>query len=197
MEMSVQDAMSTAMWRFHDAALERAALIYTFARSTHEDVPPAYTLYPRQLVMLIDIVHEFCFNARRAIERDEKYRPGVIAGAQALHVHHGRTELSLSEIDNPARLPLTQESFWWVMGRIIHSRETQVMYRTVDIVVTNQTTGRHHSIRQPVAFGFSSDKDPNSMDHYVELEALALGYVGSIAHLVEEAVKTRNGPAVS
>lgn len=49
---------------------------------------------------------------------------------------------------------------------------------TVDIAVTNQTTGRHHSIRQPVAFGFSSDKDPNSIDHNVELEALALGYVG-------------------
>lgn len=34
MELTVNDAMSTAMWRFHDAALERAALIYTFARST-------------------------------------------------------------------------------------------------------------------------------------------------------------------
>ena len=136
MELTVRDAMATAMWRFHDAALERAALIYTFARSTNEDTPEGYAIYGRQLPMLIDLVHEFCFNARRAIERAEKYRPGIIANLQALRVHYGKQELVLSELDHPRTVPLTQESFWWVLGRIIHSKETQVMYRTVDVVVT-------------------------------------------------------------
>lgn len=124
MNLSVRDAMATAMWRFHDAALERAALIYTFARSTNEDTAEGYSIYGRQLVMLIDLVHEFCFNARRAIERAERYRPGVIASVQALKVHYGETELDLSPYESPSRIPLSQESFWWVLGRIIHSKET-------------------------------------------------------------------------
>lgn len=82
MELTVRDAMMTAMWRFHDATLERAALIYTFARSTNEDTPEGYAVYGRQLPMLVDLVHEFCFNARRAIERAERYRPGVIQNLQ-------------------------------------------------------------------------------------------------------------------
>jgi hypothetical protein len=183
------------MWRFHDAALERAALIYTFARSTHEDTPAAYAIHSRQLAMLIDLVHEFCFNARRAIERAEKYRPGIIANVQELQVHYGRKELTLSDLDHPTQIPLTQESFWWVLGRIIHSKETQVVYRTVDVVVTNKETGRHHCVRQPVAFGFSSDRDSDRVDHYVELEAFVVPYFGGIAHQIEEAILVRNYPA--
>ena len=116
MELSVRDAMATAMWRFHDAALERAALIYTFARSTNEDTPMGYAIYCRQLPMLIDLVHEFCFNARRAIERAEKYHPGIIASLQSLKVHYGKQDIALSELDNPKTIPLTQESYWWVLG---------------------------------------------------------------------------------
>ncbi len=148
MELTVRDAMATAMWRFHDAALERAALIYTFARSTNEDTPEGCAIYGRQLPMLIDLVHEFCFNARRAIERAEKCRPGIIASLQMLKVHDDKQVLALSELDHPKSIPLTQESFWWVLGRIIHSKETQIMYRTIEVVFTNKRTGRHHCIRR-------------------------------------------------
>ena len=195
MELTVRDALATAMWRFHDAALERAALIYTFARSTNEDTPEGYAIYGRQLPMLIDLVHEFCFNARRAIERAEKYRPGIIASLQTLKVHYGRQELALSELDHPKSISLTQESYWWVLGRIIHSKETQVIYRTVEVVVTNKQTGRHHSIRQPVAFGFSSDRDNDRINHYIELESFVTPYVGGISCQISEAISARNNPA--
>lgn len=186
--------MMTAMWRFHDAALERAALIYTFARSTNEDTPEGYAIYGRQLPILIDLVHEFCFNARRAIERAEHYRPGIIQNLQKLRLHYGKTELALSSLDHPRLLPLTQESFWWVLGRIIHSKETQVIYRTVDVVVTNERTGRHHCIRQPVAFGFSSNRDSDLINHYVELESFVTPYVGGISNQIGEAISARNNP---
>lgn len=194
MELTVRDAAMTAMWRFHDAALERAALIYTFARSTNEDTPEGYSIYLRQLPMLIDLVHEFCFNARRAIERAEKYTPGIIANLQALKVHYGKTELALSELDYPKSIALTQESFWWVLGRIIHSKETQVVYRTVDVVVTDQRTGRHHTVRQPVAFGFASDRDSDRINHFIELEAFVSPYVCGISHQIETAIQARNNP---
>ena len=195
MELTVRDAMATAMWRFHDAALERAALIYTFARSTNKDTPDGCAIYVRQLPMLIDLVHEFCFNARRAIERAEKYRPGIIASLQATKVHYGKQELALSELDHPTSIPLTQESYWWVLGRIIHSKETQVVYRTVEVVITNKQTGRHHCIRQPVAFGFSSDRDSARINHYIELESFVTPYVARISQQISEAISARNNPA--
>jgi hypothetical protein len=195
MELTVDAAMATAMWRFHDAAMERAALIYTFARSTYEDTPWGYAIYGRQLAMFIDLVHEFCFNARRAIERAEKYRPGIIANVQALKIHYDRSELELSKFEQPSKSPLTEESFWWVLGRIIHSKETHIVYRTLDVVITDEARGRLHSIMQPVAFGFSSDRDDDRIDHFVELEAFVLLYVRGIAHQIEEAVRTRNYPA--
>lgn len=153
MELTVRAAMATAMWRFHDAAMERA------------------------------------------IERPEKYNPGIIASVQSLKVYYGCTELKLSEFENPNKIPLTQESFWWVLGRIIHSKETHVVYRTVDIVVTSEATGCHYSIMQPVAFGFSSDRDSTRIDHFVELEAFVLPYLSGIAHRIEEAIRARNNPA--
>lgn len=195
MELTGRDTMATAMWRFHDAALERAALIYTFARSTNEDTPEGSVIYGRQLPMLIDFVHEFCFNARRAIERAEKYRPGIIESLQTLKVHYGKQELALSELDHPKSIALTQESYWWVLGRIIHSKETQVMYRTVEVVVTNKQTGRHHCIRQPVAFGFSSDRDSDRINYYIELESFVTPYVGRISQQISEAISARNNPA--
>jgi hypothetical protein len=187
--------MSTAMWRFQDAALERAALIYTFSRSTIEDTPSGNALYMRQLVMLIDLVHEFCFNARRAIERAEKYQPGMIANIQKWNVHREKTELFLSNYDHPKQIPLTQESLWWILGRIIHSKETQVIFRTADIVMTNQVTGRHYSVRQPVAFAFSSDRDSDKTNHFVELESLILAYVGVVSPQIDRVINARNYPA--
>lgn len=68
------------------------------------------------------------------------------------------------------------------------------MYRTVDIVITNHATGRHHSVKQPVAFGFSSDRDSDRIDHYVHLESLVLPYVGGVAYHIEEAIRARNNP---
>ena len=194
MELTIRDAMATAMWRFHDAALERATLIYTFARSTNEDTPEGYAIYGRQLPMLIDLVHEFCFNARRAVERAEKYRPGIIANLMAMKVHLGKQELALSELDHPKTILLTQESYWWVLGRIIHSKETQIIYRTVDVVTSNERTGRNHCIRQPVAFGFSSDRDSDQINHYIELESFVTPYAGGISHQVSEAINARNNP---
>ena len=195
MEMTVRDAMASAMWRYHDAALERAALIYTFARSTSEDTSAGYAIYGRQLAILIDVVHEFCFNACLAIERAEMCRPGIMAELQALDLHEGKTELVLSDLDYPKNIALSQESYWWVLGKILHSKETHVVYRTVDVVVTDRRSGQHHTINQPVAFGFSSDRDSDRIDQYVELEALAMLYVGGIASEIERAISARSIPA--
>jgi hypothetical protein len=77
--ISLQDATSTALWRFHNRALDLAAIIYMFNRSTYEDHLGLHEIYLRQMTMLIDTVHEFCFSARRAVERAEEHKPGLIS----------------------------------------------------------------------------------------------------------------------
>jgi len=192
MAITVDNAMSTAIWRFHDAALERATLIYTFSRSTYEDIPASYQIYVRQLVTLIDLVHQFCFNARRALERAEKHRPGIISYAQDL-LASGTPKIALSVFDKTQTIIPTKESFWWCLGRIIHSKDTQVIYRTVGHGPSHaRRPGR--AIRQPVAFGFSSDRDSDQIDHYVELERFVLLYVSGIAPRIEESISGRNNP---
>ena len=69
------------------------------------------------------------------------------------------------------------------------------MYRTVEMVIANKQTGRHHRIRQPVAFGFSSDRDSARINHYIELESFVTSYVGGISHQISEAISVRNNPA--
>jgi hypothetical protein len=206
MDLTVSDAMGTALWRLHDAALERAALIYTFARSTSEDSPAGHAIYGRQLATLIDLIHEFCFNARRAIERAETCRPGMIEELQNMDVHGGKQSLELSELDYPRVIALSQESYWWVLDRLVHSPETHVVYRTVEAIsidhVSGSATGWHNTatgyqngyrtINQPVAVGFCSDRDSDRIDQYVELEGLVMHYIGRIGFEIEEAIRTRN-----
>jgi hypothetical protein len=81
-----------------------------------------------------------------------------------------------------------------VVGRIIHSKETNVVYRKCCEVVCDGATGRSHDITQPVAFGFSSDRD-SRVDHYVDLQALVTPYVGGISSQIADAIKARNDPA--
>ena len=196
MDISLRDAVGTALWRFHDTAMEHATLIYTFTRSTYEDAPGLFDIYQRQLVRLIDLIHEFAFNARRAIERAEAHDPGIVKAATAYSVHYGMTDLTLSKFEEPSSLSLTQESLWWVLGRIIHSKQTHLLQKTVDVIITNPISGRHHSIFQPVAFQFASDRDTGSVTHCVHLQSLVEAYVRGFAHRIEGAVIKRNRPDV-
>lgn len=194
MEFTVRDAMASAMWRYHDAALERAALIYTFARSTSEDSAVGVAIHTRQLAMLTSLVHEFCFNACLAIERAELRRPGIMADLQSLDLHGGKQELVLMHPDYPKTIALTQQSYWWVLGRLLHSKQTHVVYRIVETVLPGEGghSDRHRLINQPVAIGFASDRDSDRIDRYVELESLATLYVAGIASEIEKAITARN-----
>jgi len=189
-DLSISDATATAVWRFHQAAFERAVLIYTFSRSTSGE-PGAGDVSTQQLVMLIDIVHHFCFNARKAIERADENRPGTVAEARRLRVNY-EAQLALDSVQGKS-VNLTQVGLWWVLGRIIHSRDTQVLYREIDLIITNQETGSHFVIEQPVGFKFASDNDADGVFHCLHLESLAKCYLRDVTPMIEEAIRKRNG----
>lgn len=193
MRIDLQSARMTALWRYHDAALDRASLILTFSRSEYEDSGGLYDLHLRQTIRLIDLVHEFCFNARRAVERAERYKPGVLRKAQELLVHHFQREIQTDCLDPKAVIRLTDQCFWWILGRIIHSRDTMVVKRTDRIVFDDSSgTGRHWSVFQPVALAFESDRDDPDESHHVHLESLVRAYVLGLSRDIEQAIATRN-----
>lgn len=189
-DLFVSDATATAVWRFHQAALEQAVLIYTFSRSTSGE-PGVGDAPTQQLVMLIDIVHRFCFNARKAIERADVDRPGTVAEARRAQVNY-ETQLPLDSCHGES-VNLTQEGLWWILGRIIHSRDTQVLHREIDLIITNHETGAHFVIEQPVGFKFASDNDADGVYHCLHLESLAKCYLRDITPKIEEAIRKRNG----
>ncbi|HSG23262.1 MAG TPA: hypothetical protein VLA64_09950, partial [Azonexus sp.] len=105
---------------------------------------------------------------------------------------HFDDELSLQSVQGKS-VRLTQESLWWILGRIIPSRETLVLFREVELVITSLTTGAHFTIEQPVGFRFASDNDNDGVFHNLHLESLAKCYLSDVTPMIESAIRARNG----
>jgi len=185
-----------ALWRFHDAALEKAALILAIARSEMADLPRYSDLKFRQTITLYDLLHEFSYNVRKALERAETLTPGIIAKARSTPVHRGRTEFRREFWDPDETIALVQKPFWWVVNRIIHSTETVV----VDYIARfefdeTSPSGRHWSVEQPEVFGFRSDLDEEEGLHHVHTESFVMTYVHMLSRDVEAAIDAHFGPS--
>ena len=64
--------------KHREAALNAGALIVAIARCSLNAREPLYRLHDRQARRLIDLLHEFAFHARKAIELAERFEPGII-----------------------------------------------------------------------------------------------------------------------
>lgn len=172
--------------------MDKATIIIAISRSHFIDREDLYSLDLRQTTLLIDLLHEFSFVARKAIERADKHSPGVIDYTKNLIVHHPWTVNELST--NWKQCPtLTQQKFWWIANRIVHSRDTLVKHRDIILpvelwpapsMITSQWT--------PTCFGFQSDYDNDREMHYVHIESYIKAYVGGISPKIEHAIEKRN-----
>ncbi|MBK7975294.1 MAG: hypothetical protein IPK07_19090 [Deltaproteobacteria bacterium] len=179
----------TALWRFHDAALEKAALILAIARSEMSDVWGYSDLKFRQTIALYDLLHEFAYSTRKAIERTETMAPGIIQKAKATPVHRGRTEFPCESWNPGETIALVQESFWWVVNRIMHSTETLVVDYVARVEFHEASrTGQHWAVEQPRVFGFRSDYDQEQNLHHVHTESFVMAYVHMLSPDVEAAI---------
>jgi hypothetical protein len=167
-----------ALWRHHEAAVEAAAALLAFSRCQVTDREPAYALTLRQRLQAIDLLHTFGYNARRAIELADTHEPGTIKHAKAIVVHpRDPRKLDLA-IDEDAK-ELTDESLWWVLGRIIHSQELTIHYRDEARVGTEWAAAPNLTIyRTPIAFAVRSDFDGPLDCHYVVFDDLLTSFAG-------------------
>lgn len=168
---------SISVWRHYDAALESAALIAAISRARFTDREPLYALLYRCELHLIDLLHDFAYNGRRAIELAEEYEVGIIDHAKGVKLPgFGETHVQL-EIMEESR-PLADQSVWWVLGRIIHSRSLTIHYFEDPEVGTEWARAPNITeYRTPIAFAVRSDYDGLDERHYAKVESLVAGFL--------------------
>lgn len=192
LRLDTEFARMTALWRWYEDAMDKATLILAISRSYYVGLAGTYSVSLRQTTMLIDLLHEFSFVARKAIERSEEHFPGVVKYAKELTVHHPWTVQELAK-NWPECPRLTEQKFWWVANRIIHSTETMIKER--DMLFSEREssgTGQLTNLASPVCFGFQSDLDDSREMHFIHIESFVRAYVGGISPKVEDAIKKRN-----
>ena len=171
------------LWRFQDRTLEQAATILGFVRSSKTDREPFYGLHDRQLIQLSTLLHEFSFNARKAIELAEQQRPGVIQAAKKARLKSAGTSFQ-PDVGDTRQITITAESFWWIICRLVHSTDTFVD-GSWDVDVDFR--GRQWSTFLPRFFGFRSDLDATQTSHYICVEDLLECFVVHIDPLIVQA----------
>ena len=72
---------------------------------------------------VIDTFHEFCYFLRKLIERTNQ-----VEEAKKYMPHGGQTKATVNKggIDE-IEVSLCQKSLWWILGRVIHSKEVMIL----------------------------------------------------------------------
>ncbi len=171
------------LWRHINAAADAAATLAALVRFRVTDRELTYTLRFRQQYQLVDLLHTFAYNARRAIEIADDYKAGVQQHAESITlVGFDETHVNLGIGDDAQ--PLTDKSLWWVLNRIVHSRELLVHERE-DAEVGHR--GRIKMYQTPVVFSVRSDFDRGDVQHFVRFERLIEAFL-ALTEKFEEAL---------
>jgi hypothetical protein len=166
-----------ALWRHYEAAAEAAASVVALSRSTMTDREPLYSLNSRQRLQLVDLLHAFAYNGRRTIELADELEPGTVDLAKAMSVRPYEVHKVELEIGEDAQ-PLTDESLWWVLGRIIHARELRIHYKEDAEVGTEWAAAPDITMYwTAAAFSVRSDYDGADDRHCVLIDDLVAAYV--------------------
>jgi hypothetical protein len=170
-ENSAPHFRENALWRHYDAAIDKGAILVAVARCRLTDREPLYRLRRRHHVQLVELLHEFCYHARKAIELADTVQPGAISHAKEISLlGYGETS---TELDMDHTVGLASESLWWVLGRIIHSREVAVHEREeIEVGSRWAAAPRLTSYVSPIVFSVRSDHDAPEERHFVHAERL-------------------------
>jgi len=161
--------------RSRDTALQLAATVLAYSTCDIESVASGTELPERLEEALHDLVHEFCYHARKSIERHS-----LTGVAKTIIVHREPTVAEVASSPD-AVVELTSESFWWVVNRIMHSLDFSVIKQVQAISTrTGGLTISRLDVGGPRLVAFSSDYDKGTQLHYVSLEALVLCFVRQI-----------------
>ena len=142
------------------------------------DRDPVYRLRDLQKLQLLEALHSFAFNARKALELADVVTPGIIARAQKLMLAPP-TELATKDlVEDVGAATHTPESLWFVLGRVIHSQHIEVAdAEDVEVGSAWAAAPKTTSYWTPLVFAVRSDRDPPEGIHYVEPKRLVAAFL--------------------
>jgi hypothetical protein len=103
--------------KYRERALDAAALIAALTTSGTESRPLLAALVKRQDDQLHDLLHDFAYNARKVFDRARTARLSLDADKP--------TVLAFTRGEGSGA-GITQYSFRWVLGRIVHSEDLTI-----------------------------------------------------------------------
>ncbi len=178
----------SALARYHDRCLEAAIGLDAFSRlKIHSHFDMQIDDGPRMAVRMITDIHDFAVNARKAIEVSEEFKTGALEAAKSVKL---KSSGQWFETELGDGVMMVDQPFWWVICRLVHSRETLVVEQITEL---DATQNRIYSERRSRFFAFRSDYDSSDSINHIEIEALTASYRGTIGPLVEQAISARLG----
>lgn len=198
--MEIEDFRWSALARYHDAALENAIVLLALSRCpVHSHFDDYLITGPRAIVRMMTETHAFCQNARKALEVSNVIDNKILPIAYQAKLHNTGHTIDIFGEDNAM---ITDQSFMWILGRIIHSLSVAVHDETTYL---SQHGKRIYSETRRKYFAFGSDKDEPSAAaasyvvsvekmHYIEMDAFLKCYTGQLSYLIEAAIKTLRPP---
>lgn len=185
-----------ALHQHRNGALDAAAHLLAICRAPITDREPLYRLRSRQLASAQELIHTFAYHARKTLELSADYEVDIVEHAKSISVR-GYAEELLEMDDLGGTVPLAGQSFWWVLGRIIHSRELQVLdHERIEVGTEWAAAPNITCYWTSVGFAVRSDHDGPSERHYVRIERLLESFVAlqdKIARAVSCAIGDRLG----
>lgn len=192
MSLELQDGRWSMLWRYHDRSMEIATQLLAFSRMAVRDRGVFWHLKIRWNIQIENLMHDFCYAVRKGIELTAKVHPEISDLAKTCFPHE---EGGFVKILGEGRIQLCDRSFWWIVNRIIHSRDTFVKDQTIQEYVSPEPPHYITNTFSPKFFGFFSDLDQDKEFRYVETEELLQCYLGVIEPVIAaELEKWRKDP---
>jgi hypothetical protein len=157
--------MANALSRYHEQALNAAALITALATSHLDEGSRLRDLLPRQDLLLHDLLHDFAYKARKTIEAAKNAKLPIVDIV---------TRRSIMGVPPSGKLS-TEElySLEFILGRVIHSLDLAIERAHVPSYVAGI------QVYQEAAWAFRvrSDFDPDPQGHLLFIEFVVEEYL--------------------
>ena len=124
---------------------------------------------------IIDTLHEYCFFLRKLIERTDQRKK-----ANDLFPHNGIVKVMINKGGfEEFEASLSDKSLWWILGRVIHSKEVNVLGGATSnsIVYPDGKTREYDDGMCYVEV--SSDLDNKGESHILHIPSLVRSYTFS------------------
>ncbi|HME42070.1 MAG TPA: hypothetical protein VKF36_03205 [Syntrophorhabdales bacterium] len=182
--------------RVDQSAINTGALILACCRADLKGFEIAATIDLEMILKekQLDMTHDFAYQTRKVIERAGKVSPDLLISLKKVKPH---------KLDEGAvfrdgkRVNFTNQSFWWIINRIVHSQQAKTIDDLSSIIEESTRVDEGHAfvienlnVLGPRVIAFRSNHDDPGIFYYVGLENLVIAYLDKIRKPIFDAMRT-------